>query len=55
MGWKYDETWNEPKPKRYARIHCFSCKRDVGSKSAAAQKHKGHECIYLNEKGEVLD
>ena len=55
MPWKQDPTWNEPKPQRYFRIHCFDCKRDVGSKSAAAQKHRGHEVMYLDKDGKRMD
>ena len=52
MPWKLDPTWNEPKPQRHFAIKCMTCKRIVG-KNEAAQKHKGHDCQYIDKDGKV--
>lgn len=50
---RYDETYNEPKPKRYWGIRCFDCKLTMFSKNEASRRHRGHELHYVTKEGEI--
>jgi len=50
---RLDPNYNEPKPKRWHKIHCFDCKKDLFSKAMAVKGHQGHDVHYVNERGEV--
>lgn len=54
MSIRNDSTYMEPKPLRWAFIHCFDCKKDVRSKAVAADKHRGHDVDYLDDKRERM-
>lgn len=47
----YDPNWNEPAPRKYHAIRCFSCKHLVANKTEAGRNHRGHEIFYIDEKG----
>ena len=53
MRIKLDSDYMEPKPRKFHKIHCFTCKRDLKSK-AAASVHRGHDVDYLDEKLERM-
>lgn len=53
MNIRLDPNYNEPKPKRWHKIHCFDCKKDLFSKAMAVKGHQGHDVHYVNERGEV--
>lgn len=57
MGWlrmriTYDSTYNEPKPKRYFAIHCFTCKKNLPGKSHC-HNHLGHDVHYVKPDGSL--
>lgn len=47
----YDQNWNEPAPRKYHAIKCYSCKILVANKTEAGRNHKGHECGYVMPDG----
>lgn len=53
MNWKSDPTYMEPKPKKWLRIHCFTCTKDVPTKASAKKSHLGHDVHYVNKSGEI--
>lgn len=50
---RFRQNWNEPEPRKYSKIHCFDCKKDLANKRSATQ-HRGHYVEYLDENGEVM-
>lgn len=54
MRIKADANYMEPKPLRWAFIHCSTCKADVRSKAIAADKHQGHDVEYLDANRERM-
>ena len=55
MAWKQDPLYAEPKPKKYDRIFCFTCRKNVPSKAMVRPAHIDHQVVYLNKAGEVME
>lgn len=48
----HDPNWNEPIPRKFHAIKCFSCNKLLPGKSHT-QSHKGHDVHYVNKDGSL--
>lgn len=53
--WRYEDERNKAKMGwvKFARIHCFTCGRDVSSKSQLSSGHLGHDVHYVDKYGNI--
>ena len=46
-GWKVQEIVEKPTGNPGMRIHCYSCRKEVSTKSAVKMFHRGHSVGYV--------
>ncbi len=39
--------------KKYHKIHCFTCKKDVASKGSLLPTHRNHDVNYVDAAGNI--
>ena len=55
-NWIRDDEARTPRPKKFERIRCFTCDKEIFSKQELKRReHAEHEAHYVDKNGTIND